>query len=84
VMESVFIIFIIGTAPDTPTSINNNAGVTKIPMKLPNAELKIAPASLPPIDFVMITADETGGGIQATTKIPRKRYSFILDVDFKM
>ena len=38
----------------------------------PNAELKIAAASLPPTAFVRITAEETGGGIHETTVSPDK------------
>lgn len=37
-----------------------------IPKKLPTAELNIAAASFPPTDFVSMTADDTGGGIQPT------------------
>ena len=42
-------------------------GVTTIPRKLPNAELNIAAASLPPTVLVKITADDTGGGKHART-----------------
>ena len=53
----------------------------KIPRKLPKAELNIAPASFPPMAFVKITADETGGGMQATTNIPRNNILFRLVVN---
>ena len=43
------------------------AGEATMPRKLPNAELKIAAASLPPTVLVKMTADETGGGKQANT-----------------
>lgn len=37
-----------------------------MPRKLPKAELKTAPASLPPTALVSITAVETGGGMTLT------------------
>lgn len=38
-----------------------------MPNKLPKAELKMAPASLPPTALVRMTADDTGGGIHPAT-----------------
>ena len=38
--------------------------MTKIPKMLPKAELKTAAASLPPVAWVRMTAEETGGGRQ--------------------
>ena len=51
----------------TLTNNKSNNGVTVIPKKLPKAELKIAAASFPPMALAIITADETGGGMQPTT-----------------
>lgn len=48
------------------TKSSKQSGVIIMPRKLPRAELKIAPASLPPTAFVKITAVETGGGITLT------------------
>lgn len=48
-------------------------GVTKMPRKLPNAELNMAAASLPPAARVRMVADDTGGGIQPTIIMPRSR-----------
>ena len=56
-----------------PISANNRIGVKIIPINEPNAELKIAAASLPPTAFVKITADDTGGGIHETTVRPAIR-----------
>ena len=69
-----------GTGPDSesepeptellPMKISNKAGDKNMPKKLPKAELKIAAASFPPIAFVKITAEDTGGGIHdKTTKV---------------
>ena len=78
VMVNVETIFVTGTFDETPTIKNSNNGVINIPRKLPNAELKIAAASFPPIALVIITADETGGGIHPTMRIPFKSQEFML------
>jgi len=65
-----------GTVDEEPRNTSSKNGVTNIPRKLPNAELKIAAASLPPTAFVNITADDTGGGIQPTTRRPLRSHSF--------
>ncbi len=49
------------------TRTRSNSGVTTMPRRLPKAELKIAPASLPPTALVRMTAEETGGGMQPMT-----------------
>ena len=49
----------------------SKGGVTKIPRKLPKAELNIAAASFPPAARVRMAADDTGGGRQHTTSTPR-------------
>ena len=67
-----------GTPEDDPRNTSSRKGVTNIPRKLPNAELKIAAASFPPTAFVSITADETGGGIHPTTNSPFSSHSFKL------
>ena len=67
-----------GTPEDDPRNTSSRKGVTNIPRKLPNAELKIAAASFPPTAFVSITADETGGGIHPTTNSPFNSHSFKL------
>jgi hypothetical protein len=41
-------------------------GVSMIPIRHPNTELKTAVASFPPTALVRITADDTGGGMQPT------------------
>lgn len=41
-------------------------GVSTIPIRHPNTELKIAAASFPPTALVRMTADDTGGGMQPT------------------
>lgn len=46
-----------------------------IPIKLPKIELNTAAASFPPIAFVIMTAEETGGGMQLTvSKLKHKTY----------
>jgi hypothetical protein len=45
-----------------------STGEKKMPRKLPKALLKIAPASLPPTALVRMTAEETGGGMQLSTR----------------
>ena len=67
-----------GTADEEPRNTSSKNGVTNIPRKLPNAELKIAAASFPPTAFVRITAEDTGGGIQPTTRRPFRSHSFKL------
>ena len=62
--------FIIGTVAELPINANSNIGVNRMPINEPKAELKMAAASLPPADFVKITADETGGGMHETTVMP--------------
>ncbi len=49
------------------TRKRSSRGVTTMPRRLPKAELKMAPASLPPTALVRMTADDTGGGMQPTT-----------------
>mmetsp|Transcript_2854 Transcript_2854/g.8446 ORF Transcript_2854/g.8446 Transcript_2854/m.8446 type:complete len:221 (-) Transcript_2854:40-702(-) len=49
---------------------SSSMGVTMMPRSDPNAELKIAAASLPPAAFVRITALETGGGMQDMALMP--------------
>lgn len=51
----------------TPTRDSRSRGVTKMPKNDPKAELKMAAASLPPTARVRITAEDTGGGMQAIT-----------------
>jgi len=56
------------------TSVRRRRGVIKMPRKLPNAELKMAPASFPPTARVRITAEDTGGGMHAMTCSLRARW----------
>ena len=44
---------------DSPIRASRSIGVNIIPIKEPNAELKMAAASLPPADLVRITAEDT-------------------------
>ena len=64
-----------GTLALAPSRNSTNTGLMKIPMKLPNAELKIAAASFPPTAFVSITAEETGGGMHERTVKPFRRWA---------
>lgn len=48
----------------------SSRGVTRMPRRLPTVELKMAAASLPPTTEVRMTALDTGGGMQATTRRP--------------
>jgi hypothetical protein len=41
-------------------------GVSTIPIRHPNTELKTAAASFPPTALVRMTADDSGGGMQPT------------------
>ena len=49
------------------TTVKRRSGVAKMPRKLPNAELKMAAASLPPAADVRMTAEDTGGGRHDST-----------------
>lgn len=61
--------------------MSSSKGVTVIPKKLPKAELNIAAASFPPMDLVIMTADETGGGIQPTTcNLGRRNKALVKDI----
>ena len=56
-----------GTADVRPRDRYMRTGEKNTPRKLPNAEFKMEAASLPPIAFVRMTAELTGGGKQLTT-----------------
>lgn len=64
---ATYTICLAGTELEIPIALRRSAGVTKIPIKLPKAELKIEAPSLPPTARVRIVAEDTGGGMHLRT-----------------
>lgn len=60
-----------------PEKYSSKIGDIMIPIKLPKIELNTAAGSFPPIAFVIMTAEDTGGGMQLTVSKPCNIQVFI-------